>query len=248
MLGPGDAKPVTTTSLVVEGASVAGHAVTIGADGVHAGEQAVAAPVGQGAGSDNQFLGQLGLSARIVPTGVPGGADALVITSRQTFPAPGNPKGTLIMTFGGAASEITVGSADGPTLATPTADGGAAPPTPGAGPPTEAAAAGVASGAPLPVAPPVVGSEVLSPALATGLSLAAPAAVPDGSGSTVATETESTGRLAAFAPTPAPVRGTTLFRVQPDLGTTGALYSLLGLGGIALVAATRLLRWRGGRT
>ena len=148
VLGPDDPKPVTTTSLVIEGASVAGHAVTIDAEGVHAEDQSVAAPVGQGLGTDNQLLGQVGLSARVVPTGVPGGADALVITSRQTFPAPGNPKGTLVMTFGGAASEITVGSPDGPALDTPVADGAPAqpadetpaavreepPPVPGPGP------------------------------------------------------------------------------------------------------------------
>src|SRR5688572_22274003 len=116
VLGPDDPKPVTTTSLVIEGASVAGQAVTIDADGVHAADQAVPAPVGRGVGSDNQLLGQLGFSARVVPAGVPGGADALVVTSSQTFPAPGNPKGTLVMTFGGAASEITVGSPDGPVL------------------------------------------------------------------------------------------------------------------------------------
>ena len=44
-----------------------------------------------------------------------------------------------------------------------------------------------------------------------------------------------------------PVRGASRFAMQPDLGTTGALYSLLGLGGIALVGMTRLLRWRGAR-
>ena len=56
-----------------------------------------------------------------------------------------------------------------------------------------------------------------------------------------------TGQLAAFAPSPEPVRGRTRLLVQPDLGTTGALYSLLGLGGVGLVAATRLLRWKGMR-
>ena len=244
VLGPGDAKPVTTTALVVEGASVAGHAVTIGADGVHAEGQAVPAPVGQGAGSDNQFLGQLGLSARIVPAGVPGGADALVITSRQTFPAPGNPKGTLVMTFGGAASEITVGSPDGPALETPPAGGSAAPATPGATPPPAPSAAGAA--VPIAADAPEAGPELLASGPASAVPAAPVADIPDGYGSNPPGDTGS-GRLAAFAPGPAPVRGATRFRVQPDLGTTGALYSLLGLGGVGLVGATRLLRWRGGR-
>lgn len=242
VLGPDDARPVTTTKLVVEGASVAGHAVTIGADGVHAEGRSLPAPVGQGAGTDNQFLGQLGLSARIVPTGVPGDADALVITSSQTFPAPGNPKGTLVMTFGGAASEITVGSPDGPTLDTPAADGGATPQgaaTPAdATPPQPAAAVGAGVA---PAVPEVVSSAVLT----RDDALPSPAA-PDGYGA-VPSGAAETSQLAAFAPTPNRVRGTTRMRVQPDLGTTGALYSLLGLGAVAMVAATRLLRWKGMR-
>jgi hypothetical protein len=121
VLGPGDAKPVTATSLLVEGASVAGHAVTIDADGVCA--------VGDG-GS--------GLEGAGVPA---------------TGPAPSG-SGSVEGNGGGSA---------------------------------ESAAGTV------------------------------------------------------------PVRGASRFAVQPDLGTTGALYSLLGLGGIGLVGATRLLRWRGAR-
>ena len=52
---------------------------------------------------------------------------------------------------------------------------------------------------------------------------------------------------AAPASAPVPVQGASRFAVQPDLGTTGALYPLLGLGGIALVGATRLVRWKGAR-
>ena len=44
-----------------------------------------------------------------------------------------------------------------------------------------------------------------------------------------------------------PVQGVAGVRVEPELGTTGALYALLGIGGVALVGATRLLRWRGAR-
>ncbi len=248
VLRPSDAQPVTTTSLVVEGASVAGHAVTIGADGVHAEGQSLPAPVGRGAGTDNQFLGQLGLSARVVPTGVPGGADALVITSSQTFPAPGNPKGTLVLTFGGAASEITVGSPDASALDSPATDagGGPAPPDPAAPPERTAAEAGPSAAVPagegaaggLAPEPPAV--------VALGDSVTLPvAAPPDASGST--SPGGESSELTAFAPAPVPVMGVTRLPVQPDLATTGALYSLLGLGGVCLVAATRLLRWKAGR-
>jgi hypothetical protein len=287
VLGPGDAKPVTATSLLVEGASVAGHAVTIDADGVHAEGRAVPAPVGQGAGSDNQFLGQLGLSARIVPTGVPGGADALVITSRQTFPAPGNPKGTLVMTFGGATSEITVGSPDGPALDPGPADRAAPPPAPGgptpaAGTPTAAGSAGAAEGA---IPPSTVaagrpgaggcgiagsgesGLAAVGGGGSSGVGEPGPVGVADcgvgsvgsglggsggrgagaaASGATPVVGNGGSGESAAGTGT-VPVRGASRFAVQPDLGTTGALYSLLGLGGIGLVGATRLLRWRGAR-
>ena len=235
VLGPDDQEPVTTTSLVIEGASVAGHAVTIDADGVHGEDRSVAAPVGQGFGTDNQFLGQLGLSVRVVPTGLPGGADALVITSRQTFPAPGNPKGTLIMTFGGAASEITVGSPDGPALDTPVADSGPAQRTAE----TPAAVREDASS---------------SPSLATNRSDDAPVNISLPSSAVVVEAPPAAGSVPLPENGSAPparaglaVQGAARRVVQPDLGTTGALYSLLGLGGIGLVGVTRLLRWRGGR-
>ncbi|HYT39886.1 MAG TPA: hypothetical protein VEN99_10265 [Acidimicrobiia bacterium] len=243
VLGPGDARPVTTTSLVVEGASVAGHAVTVDGGGVHAEGQAVPAPLGQGAGSDNQFLGQLGLSARIVPAGVPGGADALVITSSQTFPAPGNPKGTLVITFGGAASEITVGSPDGPSLDTPAADAGATP-APGGTTPSGASpgATEVAGASPLTSSAVLARSGVGSGPVGAGLPIDGPAPHAP-----TAVAAPGAGEIAAPASGPVAVRGASRLVVQPDLATTGALYSLLGLGGIAMVGATRLLRWKGAR-
>ena len=242
VLRPEDPKPVTTTALLIEGASVAGHAVTIDGGGVHAEGQAVPAPLGQGAGSDNEFLGQLGLSARVVPAGVPGGADALVITSRQTYPAPGNPKGTLVMTVGGAASEITVGSPDGPVVDTPpaatpeaAAPDGSPSPSGGSGP---AAVPAVAAGiAPAAGAVPTEGAPAteLLPA-GTLVADPEPAAVTDA----VPAGTQ-TARLAVGA---GPVSRGRRLVVQPDLATTGALYSLLGLGAVAMVGATRLLRWK----
>src|SRR5581483_6556358 len=120
-----DTEPVTRSQLVIEGATVAGHPVTIDAGGVHAADRAVAAPIGQGVSSDNELLGQAGITVTVAPTGRPGRADALVITSRQVIPAPDNPKGTLVLRFGGASSEIVVGSAD---LGPPAPAEGAAPP------------------------------------------------------------------------------------------------------------------------
>ncbi|HET9770285.1 MAG TPA: hypothetical protein VFS16_05305 [Acidimicrobiia bacterium] len=240
VLGPDDPEPVTTASLVIEGASVGGRAVTIDADGVHAADQAVEAPVGRGVDSENQFLGQLGITAKVVPAGVPGAADALVVTSTQTFPVPGNPKGTLVMTFGGAASEITVGSPDGPVLDAPSADAGPAPEPPG---PAAAPPAGVAAAVPpdssafaadqLAVADPLSGLDAVLPA--------AGPPVPASSGPVP----PPAGAESAAAPIGAlPARGASRVVPQPDLGTTGALYSVLGFGGVALVVTTRLIRWR----
>jgi hypothetical protein len=254
VLGPDDPKPVTTTSLVIEGASVAGHAVTIDAEGVHAEGQAVAAPVGQGFGTDNQFLGQLGLSARVVPTGVPGGADALVITSRQTFPAPGNPKGTLVMTFGGAASEITVGSPDGPALDTPLSDAGPAQPageTPGATreEPPASPAVMTSRSDPGPIRTPLL--PAATPTVDAPDKTAPDKTAPDKTAPDETAPAETAPPDADESAAPAPgglaVQGAARLAVQPDLGTTGALYSLLGLGGVGLVGVTRLLRWRGMR-
>jgi hypothetical protein len=243
-----DATPKTVASLLVEGASVAGHPVTIDATGVHAEQQTVPAPVGQGITTDNQVLGQAGVSARVVPAGVPGGAEALVITSSQTFPAPGNPKGTVVMTFGGAVSEITVGSADGAAAAdTPPAHTGddARPDTGGPTlPPAAASAAGPSAGAGIPASPapagpgatPIADAATLSSALT--LNAGPEAALPV---SNVGSSEVAAGGRGV------PVQGVAGVRVEPDLGTTGALYALLGMGGVALAGATRLLRWRGAR-
>jgi hypothetical protein len=237
---------------VVEGATVAGHAVTIGADGVQAADHTVPAPVGRGASSDNELLGQAGISVAVAPTGRPGSADALVITSRQVIPAPGNPKGTLVLRLGGASSEIVVGSADAPV------DG---PVANGEGP----AAVGPSSGeAPSAAAPP--------PAVAVPSAVAAPSATPpapfgnggapsftDGtvvpaaggasSAAALVTGREPEAASAVSARTAAaPLRAGTAAGLRPrpvvpDLATTGALFSLLALGATALFLATRLHRF-----
>ncbi len=49
-LAPNDPEPVTRSQLIIEGATLAGQAVTIDATGVHLAGQTVPAPVGRGAG------------------------------------------------------------------------------------------------------------------------------------------------------------------------------------------------------
>jgi hypothetical protein len=75
--------PTTSSELVIEGAAVAGQPVVIDAEGVHAAEQSVAAPVGAGFSSETDLLRQAGITVKVVPTGVAGGANALLISSRQ---------------------------------------------------------------------------------------------------------------------------------------------------------------------
>jgi hypothetical protein len=240
-LAPSDSKPVTQSQLVIEGATVAGRPVTIDAAGVHAADQTVPAPVGRGVTSDNDLLGQAGISVTVAPTGRPGSSDALVVTSRQVIPAPNNPKGTLVLRVGGASSEIVVGSADLP-VETPVATD--QPPVEqaaiAAGPlraPDGPAVAG-AGGSPIseigtalsavrpPFAdPPAVDRPAV--ALAPGeAALPAPAAPVEDSGAAVLRT------VTGVRPAP----------VVPDLATTGALFSLLAIGSVALLLATRLHR------
>jgi hypothetical protein len=237
-LAPNDAKPVTASQLIIEGATLAGQAVTVDSTGVHLAGQAVPAPVGRGLASENDLLGQAGISVTVTPTGKPGSADALVITSRQIIPAPNNPKGTLVMRFGGASSEIVVGGADLPVLDS----------TSPAEPPVEQAAAaevaaspdrGVSVTSPEPEGGAVPGIDIgsartefresfpgLAPVAPDAAALAAETAAPERPLRT------ATGLRAAPAP------------VVPDLATTGALFSLLAFGGLGLLFATRLHRVR----
>lgn len=239
-LGPADAKPVTTSQLVIEGATVGGRPVTVDADGVHAADQTVPAPVGRGVSSENDLLGQAGISVAVAPTGKPGSADALVITSRQTIPAPNNPKGTLVLRLGGASSEIVVGSADLPILepAAPTE------------PPVEQATAD-SGGA---VAPdrPAAADAVAAPDLSAGepplVDIGAAATQrrsPETETSAVAAEADGGGVPGAGPDENAALQAATGVRaapVVPDLATTGALFSLLAFGSLALLFATRLHR------
>jgi hypothetical protein len=106
-LGPADEKTATTTSLLIEGASVAGQAVTVDADGVHAAGNSV--PIGGGLNSVSSTLRQAGITVEILPgTTFPGGgtSDALVVTGRH--PIPNNPDARVTWRLGGATSEIAL--------------------------------------------------------------------------------------------------------------------------------------------
>jgi hypothetical protein len=240
-LGPDDAKPVTESQLVIEGATVGGRPVTIDADGVHAADQTLPAPVGKGVSTENDLLGQAGISVTVSPTGQPGSSDALVITSRQTIPAPNNPKGTLVLRFGGASSEIVVGSADLSVLEPAAPDGPSLEP---AGPPSPTpVAAAIGTGTSADRA--AVGGD--SPVVDIGTARAQlrnpVAALPP----TRPTEADAPPVAAAAAAPAATLQTATGLRpapAAPDLATTGALFSLLAIGSLALLLATRLHRFK----
>lgn len=242
-LSPGDPKPVTVSSLVVEGASAGGTPVTIDAGGLHAADQTVPAPIGAGASTENDLLGQAGISVSVVPTGVAGGADALVVTSRQRMPLPAEPEGTLVLRFGGAASEIVVGSAD-LDLEPPATSGGDGPVPPASGPADGSAAAtpvqligdaggGTAAAEPMPGGGMSGG---IVPTSRQPLDFPLASAAPGASGDPAEVVLAGGGGTAGAASVGA------LRPAGPDLATTGALFSLLAGGALALVAATRLHR------
>jgi hypothetical protein len=232
-----ESAPVTTAELVIEGATVGGQAVTIDGDGVHAGDQAAPVPLAGGVSSETDLLEQAGIAVEVVPAGVPGGADALVVTSRQRLPVPGNPEGTLVMRFGGAATEIVVGSEDGPVPAPdaealPAAEETAAPPAP-----PEQAAASVPVDRPAPaVSPAFPALFAWAPVTAQTPPVAAAAPLPP-----VASPPLPSAAPRTALPAPLAVGRTV---PVPDLATTGALYPILAAGGLTLVAAARAHRWR----
>jgi hypothetical protein len=102
--------PKTVTELLIQGATVAGQAVTIGPDGVHpAGAGAVPLagnPAGAGLAG---VLAAAGLSVRTVSS-ADGAGDVLVVTSTHPLPGSGA-QGTLVWRFGGARTAIDAGGA-----------------------------------------------------------------------------------------------------------------------------------------
>lgn len=241
-LAPTDAKPVTNSRLVIEGATVGGRPVTIDADGVHATDQTVPAPVGRGVSSDSDLLGQAGIGVTVAPTGKPGSADALVITSRQTIPAPNNPKGTLVLRFGGASSEIVVGSAGLPALEPVTP---ADPPVEQASPSPASQGSAPAAAGPAEASPrsDVTSSE--TPGLDIGTAVATYRSPQPEAGASTAGDAALPAQTAAARPGALQAAtGVRAAPVVPDLATTGALFSLLAFGGLGLLLATRLHRFR----
>jgi len=103
------AAPRTVTELVIQGAAVAGQAVSIGPDGIHpAGSRAI--PLADNAANAGLagVLAAAGLSARTVSS-ADGGGDVLVITSTHPLPGSGA-QGTLVWRFGGARTAIDTGT------------------------------------------------------------------------------------------------------------------------------------------
>jgi hypothetical protein len=105
----GDQKPETKNDLVIEGARVGDQPVTIGPDGIHAGEQTVPGPVDGGASAD--LLKQAGISVRTVSSEpVEGGGALQILEVTVTHPVPGaTVQGTLVYQIGGASTFIILG-------------------------------------------------------------------------------------------------------------------------------------------
>jgi len=106
-LRPGEAAPVTTAKLIIEGARVGDQSVTIGPDGVHpASGQTVPVPVAEGSRSLNDALKAAGISVHTVSTDQ---GEVLEVASTHPLPFPGSPQGTAVWRFGGARTAVTVG-------------------------------------------------------------------------------------------------------------------------------------------
>lgn len=103
-------RPTTSTELLIQGATVAGQAVSVGPDGVHpAGAGAVPLAGNPAGGNLAGVLAAAGLSVRTVSS-ADGSGDVLVITSTHPLPGSGA-SGTLVWRFGGARTAIDVGGA-----------------------------------------------------------------------------------------------------------------------------------------
>jgi hypothetical protein len=133
VLGPSDAKPVTKTSTVVEGVTVAGQGVLVGPDGIGVPGQSLATqPVTDAL---NEALEQSGLTVKTVAKqSVAGGAatTALEVTQVGAVPVPGSPTGTMVYDFASASTSIVSGVGGGADLAaveSPSADDDVAGPT-----------------------------------------------------------------------------------------------------------------------
>jgi hypothetical protein len=147
VLGPNDSKPVTKTSTVVEGVTVAGQSVLVGPNGIGLPGQSLAtAPVTDAL---NGALKQAGLTVKTVAKqAVAGGATttALEVTQVGAVPVPGSPTGTLVYDFASASTSIVSGKgggADAGAVAEPPAVEGDTVTAPATGDVPAALAAGV---------------------------------------------------------------------------------------------------------
>lgn len=190
-LARGADHPTSTSSLVVDGMTVAGNPVTVGPEGLSIAGSAV--PGGAGLQTVKQTLAQAGIEVQLVEAQTHNGGErarSLEIRSVATPPFPGSPPQQVVISLGGATTAISVGeSLPGaiPTLPPETISEPAPPAGPGAGPaadiPAPAAGSGgaVGDGPAVTAAPEPIGSGPLRsdfPALHHGSPAVLP--TPDG--------------------------------------------------------------------
>jgi hypothetical protein len=109
--GNGDAKPVTTTELVVEGGRVGDTAFQFGDKGLQVSEQGVPLPAGEGLAAINQALKPAGISVGFDQArSFDGGAQAATFEVAQVAQVPGTGQGTFRVRFGGARSSVALGA------------------------------------------------------------------------------------------------------------------------------------------
>ena len=146
VLSPEAATPVTTTELVVEGATVNGVGVTLGPEGLEM--------AGSGAPLPKELttaLADAGVSVRWVkgaPVAGGGAADGIQVTREGTVPVPGEPQDVSVLSVGGVVSYVRAGDDLGPPAGPADADVGIdapADPTTVSGPEVGESPAAVAS-------------------------------------------------------------------------------------------------------
>jgi len=240
-LAPGASRPVSISSLVVEGMVVAGVPVIVGPDGLSVAGSAV--PGGAGIEAVEQALAQAGIEVQLVEAQAHNGGErarSLEIRTVATPPSPGFPPQQVVITLGGATTAINVGqSLSGGVPSLPPV--GASEPAPDAGPGRSPETAGE---------PPA--SSVTRPSVAGAGPR--PRANPTGQGALVSAVplSDPGPTVAAPAVTPAPAaagQGQPLQRVTLARGLRHpltAFYLPLVVGVAVALAGTFLWLTRGG--
>jgi hypothetical protein len=173
--GAGDDRPETKNELLIEGARVGDQPVTIGPDGIHAGDQTVPGPVDGGASAE--LLKQAGITVRTVssePVEGGGALQILEVTVRHAIPGA-TVQGTFVYQIGGASSFIILGDQE-PGIDLEETTTVEPPPAPASSSAAEPQDAAPAPAAPV-VAPPVLAGGVTPQALAPA-ALPAPVTTP----------------------------------------------------------------------